>query len=120
MVRDMNTAEILRAAAASVRQGWCQRNYYHRGSVCAIGAICLAKGMALSALTYSSEICAIETGPEVMAATLALNVSRLTDWNDHEDQTQANVAAGLEYAALVYEQEHLQSSEAVGVRVVEG
>jgi hypothetical protein len=37
----------------------------------------------------------------------------IPQWNDALDQTAENVAAGLEYAALVWEQEHQAHGEAL-------
>lgn len=44
----MQTADILRAAAGHVRQGWTRGNYYDGDKVCVVGAISRAVGVDLS------------------------------------------------------------------------
>jgi hypothetical protein len=100
------TGDILRAAAARVRRGWCQGQLDDgKGNVCAVGAI-----------MYSHSEPDILPLRDVVVRALALPVPPLIGsevepdcpipiWNDAPGQTAANVAAGLEYAALVWEQE---------------
>lgn len=117
-----NTAHILRAAAARVRQGWCQGGLVDRhGHVCAIGAIQTVLGFA-GAWTYPD----LEREQSVRDAVIrALALPQLADkttewpaecpipiWNDAEGQTAENVALGLEYAAILWEQDHQTPAEA--------
>jgi hypothetical protein len=121
----MNTAEILRAAAERVRQGWCQEVIRSARGVCAIGAIGVAGGM----IRGDAE-CVFNAHKETLRhLQRALNLPAVTDvknplpfylctgpigkWNDGFDQTAENVAAGLEFAAVVWEQEQAQSVGAV-------
>jgi hypothetical protein len=110
----MNTAEILRAAAARVRARW------DRGGLsghCALHAVRKTLRIREPQRIYELE------GPivyvaQVVVDALALPISpmfddagtRVYDWNDAEGQTAENVAAGLEYAALLWEEE--QSADA--------
>lgn len=111
----MNTAEILRAAAARVREGWTQDGYADGfGGVCAIGAMAVVTGLSEERIVngdYRGEVCFIEeTVGAYVSGALRLTTDRccrsgLPRWNDAEGQTAENVAAGLEYAALLWEQE---------------
>lgn len=89
----MIISEILRAAAARVRQGWCRGLLYGPdGSVCARGAIwAVQKEMRLEA-------------EMVVCRALHLPLS-LAIWNDQPGRTQEEVARGLEQAADWWEAE---------------
>ena len=123
----MNTGEILKAAAARVRQGWI-RGWTGRGADgpnCAVGAINVVRRgdadyeddedpaqelltiarVIQSALQLPDHVNALEQHP------LWMPVGAITQWNNASEQTAENVAAGLEYAALLWEQE--QSAQAV-------
>lgn len=108
----MNTAEILRAAAGRVRQGWTQFIREDHGRFCALGAISVVD----SGNSYRDE------QPSMIATTHAARALRLpfnnygqraavATWNNADGQTAENVAVGLEYAALLWEQEQAQVAE---------
>lgn len=105
------TADILRAAATRVRQGWCQHVLFdRRGGVCALGAVAWAHGARSTDEVFrlpdswQDDVTALST-------TLRVHGVNIVDWNNAREQTAENVAAGLEYAALVWEQEQ----QAIGV-----
>lgn len=114
----MNTAEILRAAAQRVRQGWCQHNMEDSsGGVCAIGAVCdVMFGDPWHIINMA------KTEPDFIAVRLALaepmlsvfgEMREVKDWNNGTGQTAENVAQGLELAALLWEQGQAQHAEPV-------
>lgn len=103
----MNTAQVLRAAAARVRKGWCQNTYRDcKGNVCCIGALAEVKNVDAKRL-HDNEI----VDPACRAVWKALDVT-IADWNDGEGQTAENVASGLELAAVVWEQAQAQNTVA--------
>lgn len=120
MVKDMNTAEILRAAAARVRQGWCQDQLDDGIGVCAFGA--LNTVLHGHAHYIDADPKSLELAPLIMRACglpgptrppyVAEAIDAVIEWNNAEGQTAENVAAGLEYAALVWEQQQQQQHEA--------
>jgi hypothetical protein len=106
----MTTGEILRAAAARVRQGWTQGDYYDPStdSVCAVGALCAVRGCDM---TDSMEInLAVGAVHCSRAHHLLMKVTNTVNrfvhiWNDMEGQTAENVAAAFERAAVLADQE---------------
>jgi hypothetical protein len=124
---DKNTADILRAAAARVRQGWTQMVMVNANKVCALGAIGTVGG-ATGWYLFAS--CVFQQHSDTiihLQRALALPTvadsgyewARYTNaigaWNDAEGQTAENVAAGLEYAALIWEQEQAVNAVAAPV-----
>ena len=111
----MNTAEILRAAAARVRQGWCQGSADDgNGGVCAIGSIW--------AVTNSSVFdCSNWPIRQFLARAIGLSVDEhycsIPGWNDARGQTAENVAIAMEFAAVLWEQEQAQADDAVAAPV---
>jgi hypothetical protein len=105
-----NTAEILRAAAARVRQGWCQHRLTDfKGGVCAQGAMSVAAYGGPLAINWK-----LDEDRELWRWIALLMVRmfgerrEIYDWNNAPEQTAENVAQGLEYAALLWEQEQAQ------------
>jgi hypothetical protein len=112
-----NTAEVLRIAATRVRQGWTRHTRDDgRGRVCALGAL----NVGLGDHAYSFRI---DGRPELsafVADALQLPMcwskpAAIANWNNAADQTAENVATGLEYAALLWEQTHAQPESADAV-----
>lgn len=104
-----NGAEILRAAAARVREGWCQESYdLASGGVCVYGAIAAVTGVrACSWHGLERYVC----HPVIAAIRKAIGGEMtIPEWNDAKGQTAENVAVGLEYAALLWEQEQAQKA----------
>lgn len=104
---EVTIAQVLRAAAVVVRHGWCQGSKYDaQGNACAYGAI--------EPLSWCSGFIADEPARFVEAAlgltAQTTELRPLAFWNDAEGQTAENVAAGLEYAALIWEQEARESA----------
>ena len=106
-------AGILRGAASKVRQGWCQHVVADGyGNVCAVGAIQDAAHEALGLLPAVAFELRIR-GALVRALNLVpppdsvcpIPVCPIPAWNDGAGQTAENVALGLEYAALMCEQQ---------------
>jgi hypothetical protein len=100
----MNIGSILRAAAARVRQGWCQ---YRLGDaadrVCAIGAIsCVVDKVASS---FGEKLDAELDASFVLYD--ALHIGSVVLWNDREGQTQEGVAQGLERAAAWWDAQQI-------------
>jgi hypothetical protein len=105
----MNEAQILREAAARVRQGWTQGHAGNiRTGICAYGAVSLVCQVYLSP-SFSRQTDAAVRALEALKRGLGLPLGggfgAIYHWNDAPGQTAENVAAGLEYAALVWEQE---------------
>ncbi len=104
----MNTAEILRCAAARVRQGWCQGTADDgNGGVCAVGAIWHVMGSDAGR----------GEPPIRLFIARALRLSTpdwdpVPLWNDAPGQTAENVAHGLEFAAVIWEQDQALSAAA--------
>jgi hypothetical protein len=92
-----NPADILRAAATSVLEGWCQESLSRDGRVCALGAVCKA------ATTYGTQdyLSAYYALVDVLPDTTSIAV-----WNDKVGQTAENVARTMVRAADRWEQEH--------------
>lgn len=116
----MNTAEILRAAAQRVRQGWCQERLtdYGRG-VCAQGAVmevmfgspCHITGPTKDDPDLRQDFLAVcrvfEPVHRVIGAKQTGTLTgAVRDWNNAKGQTAENVAAGLEMAAIIWEQQN--------------
>lgn len=120
----MTTGEILRSAAARVRQGWCQHLLRVGGShVCALGALGVTPSFDIRLTT--------DQQAAVLAIVRALGLrsndpdfvcpyALVTVWNDAKGQTAENVAAGLEYAALVWEQSQAVAACSDAPRTVAG
>jgi hypothetical protein len=101
-----DVAKILRASAARVRQGWCQGVIARGPNVCAFGAIEEVMGdwWGASLIADVAEKCLhLKSANNTVLRALA-------EWNDAPGQTAESVALGLEYAALLLEQEHAQSA----------
>lgn len=127
-----NTAEILRAAAARVRDGWTRMELFSNGKVCALGGVAHAIGLIGAHGLRSRDFEPVYKHPLVIATarvvagqvsrrpvlvenlTASEALSMVYTWNDADDQTAENVALGLEYAALVWEQEHVAGVQAAG------
>lgn len=125
----MNTAEILRAAAARVRQSWCQ--YALRdggGGVCALGALRVPFGLEpedagrdwINGRSAEEVYRILGTFESALVAICAMlrtpymgytpdTAAVIAQWNNGMGQTAENVAQGLEYAALLWEQEQISN-----------
>lgn len=101
--------EILRGAAALVRRGW------HQGAAvdetgtrfCALGAIAKEMGD----IEFTSTVMPAE---RILARALGRSAPYdasyrrcVAFWNDEKGQTAKNIAAGLELAAILAEQEQI-------------
>lgn len=111
----MNTAEMLRTAAKHVRRGWCQEVLSNaNGEVCAVGALNYVHHHD-PFHGYGNDVPALA---RVVAEALGLPVDAafayaavpdwhyalaVVDWNNDPGQTAENVAAGLEFAAIIVE-----------------
>ena len=82
------TAEILRAAAHRVRQGWCQGGYSDGQRLCAIGAVDYAAQGDDDVLCDALE----------RLRTILGHVS-IVQWNDSKGRTAEQVAQAMEHAA---------------------
>lgn len=101
-----NTAQILRAAARRVRRGWCQHEMSdEHGNVCAIGGIA-----RYVETTTADDILARRTLIRALDLNGGSGFAAIPHWNDAPGQTAENVAAGLEYAALFWEEEQKELS----------
>lgn len=112
----VNLGEVFRGAAARVRLAWGQW-FYHQplgDGVCALGAI----RVMLGAIYDDAQMCLLGgDGSEFDQAERflerALKLAQpergefrpVPRWNDTPGQTAENVAVGLEYAALLWDQE---------------
>ena len=127
MTATKTTAEILREAAGLVRRGWMQGGVGRSGRrVCAYGGVAeaVSEGRFPDDATRddSARLLAELRDAQATAAFLSYALRlpsapagwycgapdanrRVYAWNDNKNQTAENVAAGLEYAALVWEQE---------------
>jgi hypothetical protein len=94
----MTVPELLRAAAARVRRGWCQGTLFdEHDNVCALGAIDrLAENYDLA--HAATEMLESLIGP-------SRDYAAIPKWNDAEGQTAENVATAMELAALCWEQQ---------------
>lgn len=102
----MTTSEILRAAAARVRQGWCQGNFWSwEGGACALGAICDV--WWLEDEDADPDPGTLGGTQPVVALERALGLERdgVSAWNDAPGQTAEGVAIGLEFAALWFDEQ---------------
>lgn len=88
----MTPTEILIAAREKIEHGWTQKTYarseggdsvaYNSQDAvcwCSIGAICAVD---------SSLSSAVDRATKILAETIEINPSRLTEWNDAPDRTQ--------------------------------
>ena len=122
----MTTGEILRAAAARVRQGWCRYLLHSGDSVCALGALNVAESRpACSSHVFISEAAAVIARALHLPQDLEVHDSHrasasVAAWNNAKDQTTENVAAGLEYAALVWEESQALAACSDAPRTVAG
>lgn len=105
-------ATILRDAAQRVRRGWCQAEGLTKdGRVCAFAGIALSVTWGRLGPLSDAELEAIEGARVALLRALGLpnlglgGWSVVYDWNDAPQQTAEGVALGLEYAALLAEQE---------------
>ena len=100
----MKISEQLLQCAAEVRRGWCQCALEDEsGGVCAHGAIHrVVAGKAKISLTQELHY---NKMPLVEYLWKALGHCRIASWNNAPDQTQENVAATFELAAILAEQD---------------
>lgn len=108
----MTTAEILRAAATRVRQGWCQGTMRNDG-----GGVCALGGMYDAMAAQQLHLKDILDAQDFLIVALHLTVphrNAITIWNDTPGQTAENVAVGLEYGALLWEQQQAVNAVAQG------
>jgi len=111
-----NVAGRLRAAAERIRRGWVQGSLYYDGRVCAVGAIVDADQRLCDVFNFTDLPADLQLAIREVARLLKLphsnasrtSVASITTWNDADGQTAENVAASLEYAALLFEQEQAQ------------
>lgn len=114
----MSVPEIFRAAAARVRVRWDRVRFAH----CVLGALSHVQGHPCDIWHVYGENKALAT---VLVKALGLPSCPLWDldtvwgWNDAPGQTAENVAAGLEFAALVYEEEAAQRARQTPLDPVE-
>lgn len=110
----MNPA-TLRQAAQIVRARWGQGALWSFGRVCALGAV--AEATSGSPIN-SQDIVALRAMVRVLQLTVdavdpvcgTKEGAAIAAWNDAKDQTAENVAAGLEFVALVWEQEEAEAT----------
>lgn len=109
----MTTPEQLRAAAGLVRGGWCQGFLVGPNQhVCAVGALAAARfghrhyGVcAAAAESPALTALARALGAPDSRTSYPENWDYIVRWNNATGQTAENVAATMEYAALLIEQE---------------
>lgn len=100
----MTVPETLRAMAAKVRRGWCQRAAFTLEGVCAVGALNFMKSRD-GRVDWQSVIVALVAvlGHSCVSPEDAwLHVIK---WNDAPGQTAENVALAMELAASNVEAE---------------
>lgn len=116
----MTVADTLRAAANYIREhGWVQGLYDEPDGACAIGGLMHACGekvcgadafmrLPLATIVDALRLVAprVPTPPAWQQREWAsyLMSKAIAGWNDAEGQTKENVIAGLEYAALWWEE----------------
>lgn len=118
---------VLRAGAARIRTlGWLRGQLSNEGgSACAVGALGFALGFPrVPAPMWWGEGCIatcldiLQEVTRVLALPPAAVIGRrgaeiwdaVVEWNNADGQTAENVATGLEYTALVLEQEVAQEA----------
>jgi hypothetical protein len=121
----MTKGQQLRAAATIIRGGW-EHGALHSedlSRVCAMGGMCRVLGIDLTefgeGLAGQKEVMEL---CEVVVQALQLSTTSyptsypwmlsnvVATWNDADDQTQENVAAGLEFAALYWDEQQAGQS----------
>lgn len=118
----MNTGEILRAAAARVREQWGQGDIFGH---CALSHVHGVLGGEELYLAYFDpqvrKVASIIAGSlklrpsGILADELSHDCGAVVCWNDDKKQTAENVAAGLEYAAVIWDQEQaIEQASSVG------
>lgn len=106
----MNPAETLRIAAQHVRHaGWCQHRLRNEaGEICAMEAIRITSGLQ-TMTAYRSDVAGVVKRalglPDTASPVWCDPGSAVARWNNTKGQTAENVALGLEYAAMYWEQE---------------
>ena len=98
----MTPTEILIAAREKIEQGWTQKTYarsedgdsvaYNSPDAicwCAVGAICAVD---------SSLSSAVDRATKILAETIEISRSSLTEWNDAPDRTQDEVLIAFGWA----------------------
>lgn len=93
----MTTAQILRAAAARVRQGWCQGSMVDGfGNVCAVGAIDIVTPNTLADACVRFDVLT-----QLQLVIGYSGCAAVAEWNDEPGRTAEEVALAMEQAADV-------------------
>lgn len=115
----MTTPEVLRAGAAKVRTGWVrgwrhQRDAAGLDQVCALGALEGPLG-EYAEVVHQEAVKALARllpqRPSSWQSAIMCAAHNVAHWNNSPDQTQENVAATMELAAILLEQEAAQVAE---------
>ena len=97
----MTPTEILIAAREKIERGWAQKTYAQSANGCNVkysapDAVCWCSVGAICAV--SDGVYASKRAMNILAETIEIDPSRLTEWNDAPDRTQDEVLIAFGWA----------------------